>query len=104
MSTQPDTHPLSVEEFTARCRDAMVPVSNKFSYFQASPLGEDDIREYVEEPIAALPAGLTAVLPPISIVLVPYLEKPNGKDKGTSVHEAVSFEPVAENRQSAAWQ
>jgi len=104
MSTQPDLHQLGVEEFAARCRDAMVPVSNKFSYFQASPLGEDDIREYVEEPIAALPTDLTAILPPVSIVLVPYLEKPNGKDKGSAAREAVCFEPVAEKRQAAAWQ
>jgi|WetSurMetagenome_2_1015567.scaffolds.fasta_scaffold194790_2 hypothetical protein len=104
MSSQSDLNQLSVEEFTARCRDALIPVSNRFSYFQTSPLSEDDVREYVEEPVAALPVDLAALLPPISIVLVPYLEKLNGKEKGGVTRYAVSFEAPAESRQSPSWQ
>ena len=71
MSSQPDPKQLSVEEFTARCRDALIPVSNRFSYFQTSPLSEEDVREYVEEPVAALPLELTAILPPIIVAPKP---------------------------------
>ena len=104
MSSQSDLHQLSVEDFTARCRDALIPVGNRFSYFQTSPLSEEDVREYVEEPLAALPVELTAILPTVSIMLVPYLEKLNGKEKGSASRLAVSFDPPAESRQSPSWQ
>jgi hypothetical protein len=99
MSNQPDLHHLSVEEFTARCGDALVPLGSKFSYFQTSPLTEEDVREYIVGPVAALPPGLIAALPKVAIVLVPYLEKLNGKDKGTAAVQAVSFDPPSESRQ-----
>jgi len=101
MSVQPDLERLSVEQFTARCREAMIPVTNKFSYFPAAPLSEDDIKEYVEEPVAALPPALAATLVPVCIALVPYLERTNGKDKSGQSPDAVSFERPPENRQAA---
>ena len=99
-----ETYPnrVSVEEFAAQCRDAMVPVSSKFSYFQASPLGEEEVREYVEEPIAALPPGLIATLPDVCIALVPYLARLNGGNAGGAGGLSVSFEKPAENQQLAA--
>jgi hypothetical protein len=101
MSTQPDLDKLSVEEFAARCREAMIPVTSRISYFPASPLGEDDLKEYVEEPVAALPPGLISGLIPFCIALVPYLEKANGKDKTAPALETVSFERPAENQMAA---
>ena len=101
MSTQPDLDKLSVEEFTARCREAMIPVTNKFSYFPAAPLSEDDVKEYVEEPIAALPPALAATLLPVCVALVPYLERTNGKEKGAQPADTVSFERPPDNRQAA---
>lgn len=101
MSSQVDPRPLRVEEFAAQCREALVPVSSRFSYFQACPLGEEDVRDYVDEPLAALPPKLVAALPPFSVVLVPYLEKPEGKEKSDSTGPAVAFERPPENRQSA---
>jgi len=100
MPSESDLRPLNVEEFAVQCRDAMIPVSNRFSYFQASPLGEEDIREYIEEPIAGLPPALVATLPPASLVLVPYLEKPNGRGKVNGQPPVVTFERPPENRQS----
>jgi hypothetical protein len=102
MSAQPDLDKLSVEEFAARCREAMIPVTNKFSYFPASPLSEDDLKEYVEEPVAALPPALANALIPVCIALVPYLERTNGKDKSSQASDAVSFERPPDNRQAAA--
>jgi hypothetical protein len=100
MSADPDVQKIRIAEFTARCREAMTPVSSKFSYFPAVPLNEEDVRDYVEEPVAALPPGLTAELPLICIALVPYLEKLNGKERGARAEELVSFEKPAESRQS----
>lgn len=98
MSSQVDPRPLRVEEFAAQCREALVPVSSRFSYFQACPLGEEDVRDYVDEPLAALPPALVATLPPFSVVLVPYLEKPESKGNGSG--PTVSFERPPENRQA----
>ncbi|MGQ9634015.1 MAG: hypothetical protein ACUVXB_07175, partial [Bryobacteraceae bacterium] len=89
MSSQVDPRPLRVEEFAAQCREALVPVSSRFSYFQACPLGEEDVRDYVDEPLAALPPKLVAALPPLSVVLGAYLENPAGKDKSDDTGPAV---------------
>src|ERR1700693_3733940 len=84
MSAQPDLSKLSVGQFAERFRSEMIPLSNTFSYFCASvPLSEEDVKEYLEEPIAALPPAISALLPKVSIMLVPYLERIDGKEKGT---------------------
>jgi hypothetical protein len=84
MSAQPDLSKLSVGQFAERFRGEMIPLSNTFSYFCASvPLSEEDVKEYLEEPIAALPPAISGLLPKVSIMLVPYLERADGKEKGT---------------------
>jgi hypothetical protein len=83
MPAQFDLSKLSVRQFAERFRSEMIPLSNTFSYFCASvPLSEEDLKEYLEEPVAALPPMIAAALPKISILLVPYLERINGKDGG----------------------
>jgi len=83
MSAQPDLSKLSVGQFAERFRSEMIPLSNTFSYFCASvPLSEEDLKEYLEEPIAAMPPAIAALLPKVSIMLVPYLERGEGKEKG----------------------
>jgi hypothetical protein len=79
MPAQLDLTRLSVRQFAERFRSEMIPLSNTFSYFCASvPMSEDDLKEYLQEPVAALPPAMTAALPKISILLVPYLERANG--------------------------
>ena len=85
MSVQVDHSKLSVGQFAERFRGEMIPLSTPFSYYCASvPLSAEDMKEYLEEPIAALPPGIAAVLPKISIMLVPYLERINEKGRGKS--------------------
>jgi hypothetical protein len=100
MPAQTDLDKLSVEEFASRCRDAMIPVSNRFSYFPASPLNEEEVKEYIEEPVASLPPALVGALPSVCIALVPYLEKPNGKGKAAGTGELVCFEKPADKQQT----
>ena len=79
MPAQVDLSKLSVRQFAERFKSEMIPLSNTFSYFCASaPLSEEDLKEYLEEPVAALPPAVAAALPKISILLVPYLERSNG--------------------------
>ncbi len=67
---------VSVGQFAERFRGEAIPLSSTFAYFCAStPVTEDVLKEYLEEPVAALPPSIAAVLPRISILLVPYLER-----------------------------
>ncbi|HEY1206468.1 MAG: hypothetical protein ABSH46_21335 [Bryobacteraceae bacterium] len=90
MPTSPDLARTDVQDFAKRLRSEMIPLSARLSYFSTVPLGDDDAREYLHEPVAALPAGLRAELPAISILFVPYLEK------GAGGREKVVFEAPAE--------
>lgn len=105
---QIDLGKLSVRQFAERFRGEMIPLSNTFSYFCASvPMSEEDLREYLQEPVAALPPKISAALPKISIILVPYLERANGSEKGREkavASEYVSIEKPPESRQSTSTQ
>ena len=76
---------MSVGQFAERHRREMIPLRKPFSYyFAALPLTEEDIREYLDEPIAALPPSVVSQLPKISILLVPYLEKTRERGQSRS--------------------
>jgi hypothetical protein len=99
MSVQSDLIKISVPQFAGQLRDEMIPLSSKFSYFSmALPLSEEDIKEYLHEPIAAIPAGVIALLPQVSILLVPYVER--GKEKkGSGAEEyLISIEKPSPKR------
>ncbi len=82
MQANPDLSKLSVKQFAERFHSEMIPLSNTFSYFCASvPMSEEDVKEYLQEPVAALPPSIASALPKLSILLVPYLERAEGSDK-----------------------
>ena len=73
---------LSVSQFAERFRGEMIPLSTTFSYFCASvPMSEEDLKEYLQEPVASLPPAIAAALPKISLLLVPYLERARQEKK-----------------------
>lgn len=77
----------------------MIPLSNRFSYFSAAlSLSEEDIREYLGEPVAALPPRVIAALPRISILLVPYLERTDGAKEKKGAEPLVAVERPPENK------
>jgi hypothetical protein len=84
---------MTVDELASRCRADMTPLTNKFSYFTTKPMAEEDLRQYLHDPVAALSPTLTGALPKIGIILVPYLEKGNGKHG-----DSVSFDRPAEGK------
>jgi hypothetical protein len=102
--SQSDLARISVADFVERFRAEMVPLTNTFSYFFAGlPLSEDDLKEYLEDPIAALPPRVVESLPKSHIILVPFLEKANGKDKRhrqlpPGAREFISVEKPPDNR------
>ncbi len=68
----------------------MVPVNSSFSFFCTTPIVDEDLRQYVHEPLAALPPAVGKILPPIGLLLVPHLER--GAARGPAL---VSFDPPA---------
>jgi hypothetical protein len=87
---------LAVEDLASRFRSEMIPVTNKFSYFSTLPIAEEDLRQYLNDPISAISPAITAALPRIGLILAPYVEKGNGKES-----DAVTFERPAEARHLA---
>ncbi len=100
VSALPDSGRLNVSEFVERIRHEMIPVNSRFSYFATSlNLSDEDLREYLSEPIAALPPKLCGLLPPVAILLVPYLERTNGRPKrGHAIEETIVFEKPGDAR------
>ncbi len=96
MSTDAGRSRLTVEELAGRFRGEMIPLTSKFSYFSTLPMAEEDLRQYLNDPIAAISPAITGALPCMGIFLAPYLEKGNGKEG-----DCVSFERPAETRQIA---
>lgn len=94
---QPNLSRVSVGQFAERFRGEVIPLSNTFGYFCASvPMSEEVVKEYLEEPIAALPSSLAAMLPRISILLVPYLERCGERGSGAKRKTRAAIEKVGD--------
>src|SRR5271155_2117259 len=106
MPAQFDLSKLSVRQFAERFRGEMIPLSNTFSYFCASvPMSEEDLKEYLEEPVAALPPAIAGALPKISILLVPYLERANGRERSNvKAGDYISIDKPPEGRITSSTQ
>lgn len=96
MATDAERSKLSVEELAARFRGDLIPITSKFSYFSTVPIAEEDLRQYLNDPIAAISPAIIAALPKIGVMLAPYLEKGNGKG------DWITFERPNEARQIAS--
>lgn len=118
IAAQTNLSRVSVGQFVEKCRADVIPLSTTFGYFCASvPMSDEVLKEYLEEPVAALPPEIAAMLPRISILLVPYLERSGerkaAKTTSTTTRKARATEKVgdfvvgerpAEGRQSWASQ
>jgi hypothetical protein len=80
MSTDASRSKLTVEELATRFRGEMIPLTSKFSYFSTLPIAEEDLRQYLNDPISAISPAIVAAVPPMALILAPYLEKGNGKE------------------------
>jgi hypothetical protein len=96
MPTGAEQPTLTVEELATRVRGDMIPVTSKYSYFSTIPVAEEDLRQYLNDPIAAISPAIASALPRIGILLAPYIEK--GSEKSG---DAIAFERPPESRQLA---
>ncbi|HVN06545.1 MAG TPA: hypothetical protein VMT86_19135 [Bryobacteraceae bacterium] len=97
MSTENGRQRLTVADLATRCRGELIPLTNTFSYFCTPPMAEEDLRQYLHDPIAALSPAICAELGKIGLLLVPFIEKGNGR-----AGDEVSFEKPADGRQLTA--
>lgn len=96
-AAQPSLSRVSVGQFAERFKGEVIPLSNTFGYFCASvPMSDEVVKEYLEEPVAALPPCLAAMLPRISILLVPYLERCGERGAGAKRKPRAALEKVGE--------
>lgn len=76
---------LKLGQFAGMHRGQMIPIGTRACYFCASSaLSEEDLHEYLTEPVSALPPAVSSRLPKLEIFLVPYLERgaePTGRSK-----------------------
>jgi hypothetical protein len=95
-------------QFAGMFRSEMIPLSARAGYFCAAPtLTEDDLHEYLTEPISALPPAVSSQLPRLEIFLVPYLERGSeatGKVKTSAPEPVVAADkPTDENSLSSGF-
>jgi hypothetical protein len=77
--------PATVDELSRRLRPEMIAINPKVSYALLLPVADEDLRQYLHDPIEALPAAANALLPKIGIVLAPWLERAAGARGSVSV-------------------
>ncbi len=53
----------------------LVTLERGFSYLKMAPIADEDLREYLHEPIGSLPSNVCEAITPVRIVLAPYLER-----------------------------
>ena len=79
--------PVTIDELSRALRPKMTAVTDKFGYVLEEPVPEEDLRQYVHDPIESLPPSVAQLLPRIGIVLAPYLERSSPKAAVTMVPE-----------------
>jgi hypothetical protein len=81
MPPQLEPSKLSVRQFAEQFRGEMIPLNPSVAYYcSTGPMSEEDLKEYLKEPVAALPPTVAAALPKLSILLVPYLARKAKKE------------------------
>jgi hypothetical protein len=69
-----------VEAFAQPLWAQTIPLGTHFFYLSAGvKIQEDELKDYLEEPIAALPPSILGKLPHIHVVFVPFIELVDGQ-------------------------
>ena len=85
--------PIPVEEFARSHWDDMVPLDPHFGYFAAGVnIPDDDVKDYLREPVAALSPAIVQLLPKLRLLFVPYVEKISGKN-GSTTYAVTAVKP-----------
>jgi hypothetical protein len=74
-----ETDRFTVLDVARKVTGQMIPLNANFSFFCTTPIVDEDLRQYVHEPLSALPPELSKVLPHVGLLLVPFLEESPGR-------------------------
>src|SRR5919199_1056565 len=77
----------TVDELARRLQPEMLPINTQFGYFPVFPIAEEDLKQYLHDPVSALPPAICELLPRVGIVLAPYLERGTGKTSTAVVYQ-----------------
>lgn len=69
----------TTDELARRLKTGLTAINPRFSWHALYPIAEEDQRQYLTDPVAALPPAVVDLLPRIGIILAPYLERPAAK-------------------------
>jgi hypothetical protein len=67
-----------LEAFAGQCQRSMQPLVESITYFSTAALEDEQVRQFLRDPATATPRSLLEKIPPIRLVLVPFLEKGHG--------------------------
>lgn len=75
---------IPVQDFASRFREEMIPLNQQVSYFfvGATPTA-NEMREFLEEPVAALPPLITKLMQRTDLLFVPFIEQITAKKTST---------------------
>jgi hypothetical protein len=93
MSSETERTRVRVADLIAQVRAEWIPLTHSFSYFAVTPMGPDEVKQFLQDPINALPADLSELIPKIQVLLTPYLERGNRK-----IGDYVAFQRPPESR------
>lgn len=93
---------IPVKDFASRFREEMIPLNNVFSYFfVGTHPNSEDMKEFLEEPIAALPPTVVSILPRIDLIFVPFIERVTGKKTQSDLVSLVRPSKTAANSRAS---
>jgi hypothetical protein len=69
----------TIDELARQVRTQFVSINKQFLWHPLFAVAEEDLRQYLQDPIESLPPVATALLPKVGVVLAPYLEKGAGR-------------------------
>lgn len=79
MPTQEETDNLLIPDLAKLMEPFMLPLAEGFFYYSLPPMPDEDLKPYLHEPVEALPPAIrNLVSPPIKVLLVPFLNSPDG--------------------------
>lgn len=64
---------IAITELARSLGSEMVPLGAGFSYIALSPLNDEDLKEFLHDPLAAVPPRVCEIVAPLRIVLAPYI-------------------------------
>lgn len=74
---------IPVRDLATRFRDDLLPLNQQVSYlFLAAQPTDEERKEFLEEPVAALPPRIAALLPRLHLLYVPFLERGAARRNG----------------------